>query len=59
MIRTVAAAATRHNVTHHELFGLRDADSARAEPAAQLGLTTSDYRPKPAYDVYRKLITES
>ncbi|MEV6985130.1 hypothetical protein AB0M95_28250 [Sphaerisporangium sp. NPDC051017] len=58
MIRTVAAAATRYNVTHYELFGLRDADSARAEPTAQLGLTTSGYQPKPAYDVYRKLIAE-
>ncbi|MEV0390030.1 hypothetical protein [Nonomuraea sp. NPDC050643] len=59
MLRTVAAAATRHNITHHEVFGLRDADSARAEPTARLGLTTSDYQPKPAYDGYRKLIAES
>ncbi|SPL91610.1 unnamed protein product [[Actinomadura] parvosata subsp. kistnae] len=59
MIRTVAACAARLNVTHHELFGLRDADSGRDEPTARLGLTTSDYRPKPAYDVYRQLIAQS
>ncbi|MFC4013680.1 hypothetical protein ACFOY2_41075 [Nonomuraea purpurea] len=28
-----------------------DTDSARAEPTAQLGLTTSDYRPEPTCDV--------
>ncbi|WP_051712862.1 hypothetical protein [Spirillospora albida] len=59
MIRTVTATAAHCNVTHYELFGLRDADSARPEPTAQLGLTTSGYQPKPAYDVYRKLIAES
>ncbi|NJP94352.1 hypothetical protein HCN51_33770 [Nonomuraea sp. FMUSA5-5] len=59
MIRTVAACAARLNVTHYELFGLRDADSGRDEPTARLGLTTSDYRPKPAYDVYRRLIAQS
>ncbi|MFC4536632.1 hypothetical protein [Sphaerisporangium dianthi] len=58
MIRAVAGAAARHNVTHYELFGLRDADSARPEPAARFGLTTSDHRPKPAYDTYRKLVAE-
>jgi hypothetical protein len=59
MIRTVATAAARYNVTHYELFGLRDADSTRAEPMSQFGLTTSDYRPKPAYDLYRKLIADT
>ncbi|WP_344906417.1 hypothetical protein [Actinomadura meridiana] len=58
MIRTVAATAARLNVTHHELFGLRDADSTRPEPMSQFGLTSSGYQPKPAFDLCRKLIGE-
>ncbi|MFF0739538.1 hypothetical protein ACFYVL_03975 [Streptomyces sp. NPDC004111] len=58
MIRTIASAAARHHVTHYELFALRDADSARPEATARFGLTTSDYRPKPAYETYRALIGE-
>lgn len=58
MIRTIASAAARHHITHYELFGLRDADSANPEAMARFGLTTSDYRPKPAYETYRRLIGE-
>jgi hypothetical protein len=58
MIRTIASAAPRHHLTHYELFALRDADSARPEATARFGLTTSDYRPKPAYRTYRALIGE-
>ncbi|MBL1074604.1 hypothetical protein JK358_09365 [Nocardia sp. 2] len=58
MIRTIAARAAEANITVYELFGLRDADSARNEPLTQLAITTDDYTPKPAYTRYRDLIAE-
>ncbi|MFC9997645.1 hypothetical protein [Nocardia sp. NPDC127526] len=58
MIRRIVALREELNVTHCELFGLRDADSSHPEPIAQLGITASDYHPKPAFEVYRELIAE-
>jgi hypothetical protein len=37
---------------------LRDGDSSCPEIASQWGLLHHDYSPKPAFDVYRKLIAE-
>lgn len=39
-------------------FSLRDADSSRSDIFYQLGLLRDDYTPKPAFGVYRELITE-
>ncbi|WP_406230817.1 hypothetical protein [Nocardia sp. NBC_01009] len=58
MLETIIDAAPVHNITHYELFGLRDADSAAPEPTNQLGITTDDYRPKPAFTLYQTLIDE-
>lgn len=58
LVRAVVAVRERYHVRHLELFGLRDADSARPEPTAQLGITTSSYEPKPAFETYRKLVAE-
>ncbi len=58
LVRAVAAVRSRHHVTHLELFGLRDANSAQPEPMAQLGITSSDYRPKAAFETYRRLVEE-
>jgi hypothetical protein len=56
LIRTIAENSQALNITHYEFFDLRDADSAG--PGLQFGLLRDDYRPKPAFDVYRKLIEE-
>ncbi|UFS99829.1 hypothetical protein [Nocardia huaxiensis] len=58
MIRTIASCAKSANITVYELFGLRDPVSANPEPLTQLGITTDDYTPKPAYATYRTLIGE-
>ncbi len=44
------------NISAYEHFALRDADSANPDPVFQLGLLHSDYTPKPAFEVYRRLI---
>ncbi|MEV4764863.1 hypothetical protein AB0J89_19815 [Micromonospora chokoriensis] len=44
------------NITHYELFSLRDADSNSTEPTATLGIVTDTYRPKPALAVYRDIV---
>lgn len=58
MVRAVVAVRERFHVRHFELFALRDADSARTEPHAQLGITTSSYQPKAAFETYRELVAE-
>ncbi|MFD0360788.1 hypothetical protein ACFQZZ_04920 [Nocardia sp. GCM10030253] len=58
MIETIIDVAPGHNVTHYELVGLRDANSAAPEPTNQLGIATDDYRPKPAFTLYQTLIDE-
>ncbi|SCF47172.1 hypothetical protein GA0070216_12162 [Micromonospora matsumotoense] len=44
------------NITHYELFSLRDADSSSTEPIGTLGIVTDTYRPKPALAVYRDIV---
>ncbi len=58
VIRTVHRLRNELNITHYELFGLRDADSANANSFYQFGILRDDYTPKPAFDVYRALIRE-
>lgn len=58
VVRAVHARAATHNVTHYEIFSLRDADSSNANMFHQFGLMRDDYTPKPAFDVYRRLIAE-
>jgi hypothetical protein len=45
-------------VTDYRWFNLRDADSASDVLFQHFGLLESDYDPKPAFSVYRKLIRE-
>jgi hypothetical protein len=40
------------------LFGLRDADSSQPDLFHQFGIMHDDYRPKPAYHTFRRLIRE-
>lgn len=57
-IRTIHRLAEALNVTHYELFSLRDADSSRPDLFYRFGLMRSDYTPRPAFDVYRRLVAE-
>ncbi|MFQ6397344.1 hypothetical protein ACLMAJ_28285 [Nocardia sp. KC 131] len=56
MLETIIDVAHVHGITHYELFALRDTDSAAPEPTGRLGITTDDYRPKPAFTLYQTLI---
>ncbi len=46
------------NVTHYEYHALRDADSANTDLFYQFGLMRDDYTPKPAFEMYRRLIAD-
>ncbi|RTE03968.1 hypothetical protein [Paenibacillus whitsoniae] len=46
------------NITHYQLFGLRDADSSKDDLFHQYGILRDDYSKKPAYDTFKKLIQE-
>jgi len=58
VVRTIYSLRQTLNITHYEYFCLRDSDSTSDEKTTQFGLLRDDYSPKPAYDVYRKLIAE-
>jgi hypothetical protein len=48
----------RLNVTHWELFALRDADSSEPDMVHRFGILRDDYSRKPAFHVVQRLITE-
>ncbi len=56
VIRTIHQHRTELNITHYEFFDLRDSDSMNSN--FQFGLLRDDYAPKPAFEVFRKLIAE-
>ena len=58
IIRTVHALRAELNITHWELFTLRDADSAKDDLFHRFGILRSDYSRKPAFDTLRRLIAE-
>lgn len=58
IVRKVHALRHRLNITHFELFSLRDADTANPDVAHQFGIMRDDYMPKPAFEAYRQLIQE-
>jgi len=58
MVRTVYELRGKLNITHYELFSLRDADTANPNPNSQFGIMRDDYSPKPAFETYRELIAE-
>ena len=58
MVRAVHELHGKLNITHYELFSLRDADTANPEPNHQFGILRDDYSPKPAFGTYRQLIAE-
>ncbi len=58
VIRAVYASRLEYNITHYELFGLRDADSSNDNLFYRFGIVHDDYTPKPAFATYRHLIAE-
>ena len=58
VVRTIYENRELYNITHYELFDLRDADSSNPNIFYQFGIMRDDYSPKPAFVVYKKLIVE-
>lgn len=58
VIRTAASLRETLNVTHWELFTLRDADTSRDGLFYHFGVLRDDYTPKPAFARLRSLIAE-
>ncbi len=58
VIRAVHARRDELNVTHWELFTLRDADSSKDDLFHNFGILRDDYAPKPAFERLRQLFTE-
>jgi hypothetical protein len=58
IIRAVHRLRGELNITHWELFTLRDADTAAEGMFHHFGVLRDNYSPKPAFDVLRRLIAE-
>ena len=58
IIRGIYACRTELNITHYELFSLRDADSGNPNLFYQFGLLQDDYSAKPAFYTYQQLIEQ-
>jgi hypothetical protein len=58
IVRILYKHRKEFNITHYELFGLRDADSKQADIFYHFGLLKDDYKPKPAFLIFKKLIAE-
>lgn len=57
-VDTVASLDRSSHVTEYDWFELRDASDASPRPQSQLGLITHEYRQKPAFSIYRRLIQD-
>lgn len=58
IVRTVHALRADLNVTHWQLYALRDADSSKDDLFHQFGVLRDDYSRKPAFHTLRQLIRE-
>lgn len=58
VIRTLHELRGNANISHYELFALRDARDGEVDELCQFGLVRTDYSPKPAFDAYRTLVAE-
>lgn len=58
VIRTIYKFRMELNISHYELFGLRDAHSSKDDLFHQYGIMRDDYSPKPAHYTFKKLIQE-
>ncbi len=58
VLRAVHARRHELNISHWELFALRDANSKQDSPFHQFGIVRDDYTPKPAFERIRQRIAE-
>lgn len=58
VIRAINEYQEKYNITQYELFDLRDANSSTSDFFYQFGIVKDDYTPKPAFETYKKLISE-
>ncbi|MER6300679.1 hypothetical protein ABT247_14065 [Kitasatospora sp. NPDC001539] len=58
VVRAVVGLASELTITGYTFFALRDADSAGPGLFRRFGLLRDDYAPKPAFEVYRRLVAE-
>ena len=58
VIKTVHRLRDRYNITHYELFSLRDADSRNPDLFYQFGIMNDEYIPKPAFEKVKALFAE-
>jgi hypothetical protein len=58
VLRAVHARRDELNITHWELFALRDADTSRDDPFHQFGVVRDDYTAKPAFERLRQTMAE-
>lgn len=58
MVRAVDDFRGTYHVTDYRWFDLRDHNTASANFQHHYGLLRDDYSPKPAFDVYRRLVDE-
>jgi hypothetical protein len=56
LVRTAVAYRGTYNITDFRWFGLRDNNSEGPDFQSFFGLLRDDYSPKPAFEVYRRLI---
>lgn len=59
IVETVAGLADDLNITHWELFTLRDADSRGDDVFGRFGILRDDYTRKPAYEAVRGAIARA
>ncbi|HEY7024159.1 MAG TPA: hypothetical protein VH371_04280 [Candidatus Limnocylindrales bacterium] len=57
VIETIVAVHEELGISVYELFSLRDANSSGGGPYHGFGIMTDNYLPKPAFEVFRSLIT--
>jgi hypothetical protein len=58
IVRAVDDLRLRFNVTHYELFALRDSLAGPESGLTEWGLLRADYSAKPAFETYRRLVAE-
>jgi hypothetical protein len=58
IIRTIYNLRRELNISHYELFGLRDADCSKEDLFHQYGIMRDDYTQKPAFETFKNLINE-
>jgi hypothetical protein len=58
IIRTILSIKDELNIDTYEVFALRDTNTLNQNIFYQFGLLNDDYLPKPAFEIYQKLIKE-